>query len=74
MDPVSGVLLTFGLALLVASWVMLLISSFKEDFTWGLATVFVPPLSYFYGLFNWSKAGESIVVAALGCFLIFLML
>lgn len=73
MDPVSAVLLTFGLALLVASWGLLLVSSFREDFTWGLCTVFLPPLAYFYGLFNWSKAGDSIIVGVIGLFLIILM-
>lgn len=48
MDPISTIMLTFGVILLVIGWIQLIITSFDEDFTWGLATVFVPPLSYLY--------------------------
>ncbi len=74
MDPISATLITFGIVILVASWVMLLVTSFKEDFSWGLCSVFLPPLAYFYGLFNWAKAGESILFAMLGLILVFLAL
>lgn len=72
MEPVSAALLTFGLAILVFSWGLLIVTSFREDFTWGLCTIFLPPLSYFYGLFNWQKAHEPILAAVLGWILIFL--
>ena len=35
MDASSATLFTFGLASLLMSWVLLLITSWKEDFTWG---------------------------------------
>lgn len=72
MDPLSAALITFGSAILLVSWIMLLINSFREDFTWGLCTLFLPPLSYLYGLFHWSKANEPILFAVLGCVLIIL--
>ena len=71
MEPMSAALLTFGLAILLCSWVLLIIISFREDFTWGLSSVFVPPLAYFYALFQWSKAKATIWVALLGWLLIF---
>ncbi|MGI1679229.1 MAG: hypothetical protein K6L75_10885 [Cellvibrionaceae bacterium] len=74
MDPVSATLLTFGIAILVASWGMLLVASFNDDFTWGLCSVFLPPLAYFYGFFNWAKANDAIKFAILGWILVFLAL
>lgn len=72
MEPTSAALLTFGLAILWASWIMLVISSFKEDFTWGLCSIFLPPAAYFYGLFNWAKAKDAILFAVLGLILVIL--
>jgi len=70
MDPISAALLTSGIVLLAASWFLLLITSFREDFTWGLCTLFVPPLAYLYGLFRWSKANEPILFAVGGIVLL----
>ena len=50
MDPISVVFITFGVILIAAGWIQLLITSFKEDYTWGLTTLFLPPLSYIYSL------------------------
>jgi hypothetical protein len=72
MEPLSAALITFGGAILLASWIMLIITSFKEDITWGLCALFLPPLAYFYGLFRWSKAHDAILIAALGCLLLVL--
>ncbi len=72
MDPVSASLQTFGAILLVGSWLLMLKESFDADYTWGLTTLFLPPLSYFYGLFAWDKAKEAILMSVLGWFLIFL--
>lgn len=74
MEATSATLMTFGIILLLASWVQLLIVSFKEDFTWGLTTVFLPPLSYFYSLFALNKAGAAVGLSALGLGLIVLAL
>jgi len=72
MEPISAALMTFGLAILLVSWIVLVISSFKEDFTWGLCAVLMPPVAYFYGLFNWAKAKDSILLAAVGLILVML--
>lgn len=72
MDAVSAVLLTFGLAILLTSWVMLIITSFRDDFTWGLSSIFLPPLAYLYGCFKWSEARDAILFAVLGLILLFL--
>ncbi len=72
MEPLSAAYMMFGIVLLAASWVLLLIVSFREDYNWGLCTVFVPPLSYLYSFFSGEKAKESVGLAVLGCILLFL--
>lgn len=70
MDSGSAVLLTFGLATLFVSWILLLIVAWKEDYAWGLFTLLLPPLAYLYGLFRLDKAGQSLLVAAAGLIMI----
>lgn len=70
MHAASATLLTFGVALLLVSWILLLIASWKEDYTWGLCTLFLPPLSYLYALARLDKAGDSLLVALVGWVLI----
>ena len=67
MDATTAYLMTFGAAALLASWIVLLIVSWSEDYAWGLCTLFLPPLSYLYGLFRLDKAGEAILLAVAGC-------
>lgn len=66
MDPMSAILTTAGIALLLLSWGLLLATSFKEDFTWGLCTIFLPPLSFLYGFFRWPRAHEALLVGLVG--------
>lgn len=68
----SATLFVFGLALLSVSWVVLLITSWKEDYAWGLFTVLLPPVSYLFALFQLDKAGQAILLAIAGWVLIFL--
>jgi uncharacterized membrane protein YqjE len=72
MEPTSAVLMTYGLATLLVSWILLLIAAFKEDYAWGIFAVLLPPLAYIYGLFRLEKAGQSLLVAAAGLFMLFL--
>lgn len=72
MDAGSAVFMTFGAAALLVSWVLLLIASWKEDYSWGLCTLFLPPLSYLYGLARLDKAGEALLAAVVGWVCIFL--
>lgn len=72
MEAATATLLTFGAASLLVSWVLLLIVSWKEDYAWGLCTLFLPPLSYLYSLARLDKAGESLLVAVFGWILIWL--
>ncbi|MCB1675623.1 MAG: hypothetical protein KDI01_04995 [Halioglobus sp.] len=72
MEATSATLLTFGLAALLLSWIVLLITAWKEDYTWGLCTVFLPPLSYLYALARLDKAGGAIALAVLGWLVIWL--
>ncbi len=74
MEATSATMLTFGLAALLASWVLLLIVSWKEDYAWGLCTLLLPPFAYLYALFRLDKAGQSLLVAAVGWILIWLSL
>lgn len=70
MDPMSAVLLTFGTILVLAGWVQLLITSFKDDYTWGLSTLFLPPISYLFGFFSWDKAKDAMKLTIIGWLLI----
>ena len=72
MDAGSATFLTYGAAILLTSWVLLLVTAWKEDYAWGLCTLFLPPLSYLYALTRLDKAVEAIVVAVVGWVFIFL--
>jgi hypothetical protein len=74
MEAGSAVLMTFGLAILLVSWILLLIAAWKDDYAWGIFAVLLPPVAYIYGLFRLEKAGQSILVAAVGWLLIYLAL
>ena len=74
MDPSSALFLTLGAAALLASWVLLLIVSSREDYAWGLCTLLLPPMGYFYGLFRLDKAGEALLLALAGWVFVFLAL
>ncbi|SMF01002.1 hypothetical protein SAMN02745866_00090 [Alteromonadaceae bacterium Bs31] len=74
MDAISSTLLMFGIILLLASWINLLFVSFRDDFTWGLTSLFVPPLAYLYGCFSWEKARAPLFMAGGGWLLILLSL
>jgi len=72
MEAATATLVTFGAAALLASWVLLLIASWKEDYAWGLCTLFLPPLSYLYGLARLDKAGDALLLALFGWILVWL--
>ena len=74
MDASSATFMTFGAATLLTSWILLLIASWKEDYSWGLCSLFLPPLAYLYGLARLDKAGDAILVGILGWVFIFLAL
>mgnify|MGYP004330122173 FL=1 len=61
---------TFGAALLLVSWVLMLITAWREDYAWGLFATLLPPLAYLYGLFRLDKAGQSVGIAVLGLLLL----
>lgn len=63
MEATTAALTTFGIAALLASWVLLLIASWKEDYAWGLCTLLLPPLSYCYAVFRPDKAGQAVMLA-----------
>ncbi|MEQ8264792.1 hypothetical protein [Pseudohaliea sp.] len=70
MDAASAAMTTFGAALLLVSWVLMLITAWREDYAWGLFATLLPPLAYLYGLFRLDKAGQSIGLAVLGLLLL----
>jgi hypothetical protein len=72
MEATAATLMTFGIAALLASWILLMIVSWKEDYAWGLFTLLLPPLSYGYALFRLDKAGQAVLLAAIGCLLLWL--
>lgn len=72
MEPMTAVLITFGVIVTFAGWIQLLITSFKEDYSWGLTSLFLPPLSYLYACFSWEKAKDALLMTLVGWGLIFL--
>jgi hypothetical protein len=70
MEAISAAMVTFGAAALLASWVLLLIVSWKEDYAWGLCTLLLPPLSYCYAIFRPEKAGQALMLSVAGVLLI----
>tara|TARA_R110002072_G_scaffold31556_21_gene97166 strand:+ start:7419 stop:7640 length:222 start_codon:yes stop_codon:yes gene_type:complete len=72
MEATTAALTTFGIASLLVSWILLLIVSWKEDYTWGLCTLFLPPLSYLYSLAHLDKAGGVLALAVAGWAMILL--
>ncbi len=70
MDPMTAVLMTFGAILVFAGWVQLLITSFNEDYSWGLTTLFLPPISYIFACFAWDKAKGAMWLTGIGWLLI----
>lgn len=59
MEASNAFLMTLGAASLLMSYVLLLIVSWKEDYTWGLFSTLLPPVDYLYSLFRLDKAGRS---------------
>lgn len=74
MEPYAALFMTIGIALLLLSWLLLLITSANEDFSWGLCSLILPPLSYLYALARLDKTRDSITLAIIGWLLIWLSL
>lgn len=66
MGSISALLVFFGIASLLVSWAYLTIISFRNDYAWGFMTLFLPPLSYVYSVFNLGKAWEPVLLAFIG--------
>ncbi|MEM0955540.1 MAG: hypothetical protein AAGI24_15475 [Pseudomonadota bacterium] len=65
-------MMTLGAVILLGSWIVLLVASWKEDYSWGLCSLLLPPLSYLYALTRLDKAGEAIAMAGIGLVMVFL--
>ncbi|MCR8924140.1 hypothetical protein NO559_15250 [Dasania sp. GY-MA-18] len=63
-------LILCGSIVLALSWFSLLVSSAKEDFTWGLCSFFLPPLSYLYSLCRLDVARDAVILGLIGLVLI----
>ena len=72
MDAGTATLVTYGVATLAVSWVLLLIVSWKEDYAWGLYTLFLPPVSYLYAMLRLDVAGQALLTAVVGWILIWM--
>ena len=66
MGPIASLLVFFGAALLLISWVYLIIISFKTDYAWGFMSIFMPPLAYLYSLFVLGKTWQVLALAFVG--------
>ncbi len=74
MEPYAALFMTVGVALLLISWLLLLIASANEDFSWGLCSLLLPPLSYLYAFARLDKTRDSLMLAIIGWLLIWLSL
>jgi len=72
MEASNALLMTLGVATLLTSWILLLVVSWKEDYAWGLFSLLLPPVGYFYSFFRLDKAGQVLLVAAIGWGMVFL--
>ena len=72
MEASSSFLMTLGAASLLISWILQLITSWQEEYAWGMVSLLLPPLGYGYALFRLDKAGASLGCALLGWILIWL--
>ena len=72
MEASSSFLMTLGAASLLISWILLLITSWQEEYAWGMVSLLLPPLGYGYALFRLDRAGASLSCALLGWILIWL--
>ena len=72
MEASSSFLMTLGAASLLISWILLLITSWQEEYAWGMVSLLLPPLGYGYALFRLDRAGASLGCALLGWILIWL--
>jgi len=70
MDPISAVFATFGVILIFAGWVHLIFTSFEDDYSWGLTTLFLPPISYLFACFVWDKTKGAMTLTIIGWLLI----
>ena len=66
MEASSSFLMTLGAASLLISWILLLITSWQEEYAWGMVSLLFPPLGYGYALFRLDQAGASLGCALLG--------
>lgn len=72
MEASSSFLMTLGATSLLISWVLLLITAWQEEYTWGMFALILPPVGYGYALFRLDKASASVGSALLGWVLIWL--
>jgi hypothetical protein len=72
MDSLSAYLTTLGALTLLLSWIVMLISTSKEDFVWGLCTLLLPPISYAYALLRLDVAKDGMALAVAGSVLFIL--
>ena len=72
MEASSSFLMTLGAASLLISWILLLITSWQEEYAWGMVSLLLPPLGYGYALFRLDRAGASLGCALVGWILIWL--
>ena len=72
MEANAALLMTLGVAALLASWVLLLVVSWQEDYAGGLFSLLLPPVGYGYGLWRLDRAAQPLGLAVVGWLLIFL--
>ena len=66
MEASSAFLMFLGVACLLLSWGLLLITAWKADYAWGMCSLLLPPVGYGYALFRYAEAKETLLLAGLG--------
>ena len=72
MEAYNAYLMFLGVSCLIVSWALLLITSWKEDYAWGMFSLLFPPIGYGYAFFRLSEAKETLILAGVGWLLIIL--
>jgi len=49
-QKVAGIMVCLGMVILSIVWLWLLVNAFLERVPWGLSSLLIPPIAFFYGL------------------------
>ena len=65
------ILYVAGLVLAAIGWILVLVEAFRTGIIWGLCSLLIPLVGFFFVLAYWSKAKTGFLLNVLGCVLMF---